>query len=230
MFAKLARIDIDNLRQQGFSPTDEEVIQLNDIAVRIENGKESTVVNRPRTAHAGSICLYEPTIGSLVWWNDFGKDAGQSDEQKMIVYFFMLAHAKDVKYLESLDNDAKILKEVKRWQKSVDATVGEMWRALLYVKRAYDFDCDEDTNEKLSDEDFMEKLWMNVIACAGALSVTPDQLKCVTQSELVNLLIQANLHVRIPMKTSVAKDYIEYRQLMRKIEDRHNKKEDKENG
>lgn len=66
----------------------------------------------------------------------------------------------------------------------------------------------------------MDTLWMNVIACAGALSVAPKDLMTVTHSELIALLIQANLHARFPMKQSVAKDYILYRQVMRKIEDR----------
>lgn len=61
---------------------------------------------------------------------------------------------------------------------------------------------------------------MNVIACAGALSVAPKDLMTNTQSELVSLLIQANLHARIPMRQSMAKKYIAYKQLIRQIEER----------
>lgn len=66
----------------------------------------------------------------------------------------------------------------------------------------------------------MNTLWMTVIASSGALGLSPDDLKTCTTSELVASLMQANLRARIPMKQSVAKDYIAYRQIMRKIEER----------
>ena len=69
----------------------------------------------------------------------------------------------------------------------------------------------------------LDQLWMNVIACAGALSVTPKDLMTVTQSELVALLVHANLHAKIPMKRSTAKHYIAYKQLLREIENRGKK-------
>lgn len=66
----------------------------------------------------------------------------------------------------------------------------------------------------------MDMMWYNVIAAAGALGVAPADLKTQTNSEILASLVQANIHARIPMKQSVAQDYIAYRQLMREIEDR----------
>lgn len=65
MLAETARLDLAALRAAGFSPTDEEIIKLNDIALRIEHGKDTTAVNAPRTAFAGNVVLHEPTIGAL---------------------------------------------------------------------------------------------------------------------------------------------------------------------
>jgi hypothetical protein len=61
----MVKTDLELLRKNGFSPTDEEVVKLNDIALRIEKGKEISPVNMPRIAHAGNITLHEPTIGSM---------------------------------------------------------------------------------------------------------------------------------------------------------------------
>lgn len=228
MFAKLARIDIDNLRQQGFAPTDEEVIKLNDIAVRIENGKETTAVNMPRVAKAGSVVLHEPTIGAMQWWYDYGRDSQFSSKMQMNTYFFMLANARDIEKLSKLTSPKDIQSAVKQWMKGVDATEGELWRALLYVKHA---DAGiEESNEEVNEEEVMRRLWMTVIASAGALGIVPEQLKTTTQSELVALLIHANLMAGIPMKQSVAKDYIQYKQLLRSIEDRCNKEKEGLNG
>lgn len=178
MFAKLAKIDIESLRQQGFSPTDEEVIKLNDIALRIESGKESTAVNMPRVAKAGSITLHEPTIGAMQWWYDYGHDSQFSSKQLMNTYFFMLANARNLEVLSQLTSPKDIQKAVKQWMKTVDATEGELWRALLYVKHA-EVDLGE-SKEEVREEDVMNRLWMTVIAAAGALGMVPDQLKTAT--------------------------------------------------
>lgn len=225
MFAKTAKIDLERLRSAGYEPTDEEVIRLNDIAVCIESGKETTVVNMPRVAYAGSVTLHEPTIGAIEWWHNYGRDAAWSTQGKMNTHFFMLAHAKDIELLNRLTRPSDIRNAVKSWMKTVDATDGELWRALLWVKAGQDIGevGEVKLGDSATDDEVMDKLWMTVIAAAGALGVVPDDLKTSTQSELVALLVQANLHARIPMKQSVAKDYIAYRQVMKQIEDRGKK-------
>ena len=35
----------------------------------------------------------------------------------------------------------------------------------------------------------MDMMWMTVIASAGALGLTPDDLKTTTQSEMVHLMV-----------------------------------------
>ena len=66
----------------------------------------------------------------------------------------------------------------------------------------------------------MNNLWGNVIIAAGVLGLSPNDLRTITQMELLNTLIQANLQSKIPMKKSVAQDYISYTQLIKKIESR----------
>lgn len=220
MFAKLAQIDLQNLRAAGYQPTDEDVVKLNDIAVKIETSKEPTVVNAPRAATAGSVTLYEPTVGALIWWNEIGKDSFSSDKIRLYGYFFMLANSRNVSYLQTLDNQKKTVAEVKKWVSGIDATDAELWRALLYVKRAYDFIDDDAVKNATEDEDFINSLWYQIIACAGASGIKPEDLMTQTQSNLVSLLVQANLHAKIPMKQSVAKEYIKYRQLIKEIEER----------
>lgn len=80
MFSELAKQDLISLRQQGFQPTDEDVIKLNDLAMKIEHGKDTTVANAPRIAFAGNVVLHEPTIGALQWWFNFGRNSAQSDK------------------------------------------------------------------------------------------------------------------------------------------------------
>ena len=75
MLTETAKNDLAALRAAGFAPTDEEVIKLNDLAIRIERGKETTPANMPRVAFAGNVVLHEPTTAAIEWWNDVGRDA-----------------------------------------------------------------------------------------------------------------------------------------------------------
>ena len=79
---------------------------------------------------------------------------------------------------------------------------------------------DAKIRSSLESEEAMDAMWYTVIAAAGAIGVAPDDLKTCTQSELVAALVEANLYARNPMKMSIAKDYIAYRQLLKEIEQR----------
>lgn len=220
MLSKIAKIDLEQLRKNGFNPTDEEIIKLNDIAIRIENGKNTTPANMPKMAFAGSVVFHEPTIGALEWWFNIGRDAFDSLSGQLFTHYFMLAHSRKLDVLTQLDNVKDIKKAVKEWKKKIDATEDELFRAMMYVKGENIDELHDEKKENLTDDEIMNKLWMTVISAAGALGVIPSDLKTITQSELVNTLIQANIHARIPMKSSVAKEYIAYKQLLKQIEDR----------
>lgn len=226
MLSKMAKSDLDALRQGGHHPTDEDIIRLNDLALKIERGKDTTPANMPRIAFAGNIILHEPTIGAMQWWNDYGQDACFSNKGRLMTHYFSLAHAKDVEYLNTLTKPSDIRKAVGEWKKKVDATEDELWRALCWVKYG-NGDIDENPNKEkilssLDDQEQMDMLWMSVIASAGAVGLTPDDLKTTTQSEMLQLMVQANLLAHNPMKQSVARDYIAYRQLLKKIEEQDN--------
>lgn len=223
MLTETAKNDLAALRQQGFKPTDEEIVELNDLAVRIERGKDTTPANMPRVGFAGNAVLHEPTVGALEWWNDYGQDADMIPDARMMTYFFMLAHARSLDYLATLQTPKDIRNAVKKWKKHIAATDKELWRAMMWVKYgANEVKAEYDARVKstIDSEEAMDALWYTIIAAAGALGVSPDDLKTCTHSELVATLVEANLYARNPMKMSIAKDYIAYRQLMKKIEER----------
>ena len=224
MLSELARSDLERLRRAGFSPTDEDIVRLNDLGVRIERGKDTTVANMPRVAFAGNVILHEPTIGALEWWHNFGRDAAWTTRGKLDTYFWCLAHAADPEAFENLEDAAKIRKTVRKWKCRVFATEGELWRALLWVKTGDRLDDrlpdSPGVTSSIEDDAAFDALWASVIAAAGALSMRPQDLRGVTRDTLTELLISANIHAKIPMKTSVAKDYIAYRKILKEIESR----------
>lgn len=221
MLSELAKTDLAALRQSGFSPTDEEVVKLNDLALEIERGRETTPANHPRFAFAGSVVLHEPTIGALEWWAQFGKDAAFTDGGRLMTYFFMMAHARNVEYLNTLERASDIRKAVKEWKRRVDATQEELWRACLYVKHGTESaGGDPVVYTSLDEDERMDVLWHDLIQAAGALHINPEDLKTQTHSALVDALIQASVFAHVPMKRSVAGNYIAYRQILKEIEAR----------
>lgn len=226
MISKTAMEDLKALRAGGYKPTDEEVIRLNDIGVRIEKGKDTTPANMPRVAFAGNVVLHEPTVGSVQWWLDYGRDAAYSDRGRLATYFFMLANAVDLDALFKLRLGDDIMKAVAEWTRKCTATDEELWRAMMWVKfgseDAADLLKDDGPKCSLDDDELEDSLWMQIIAAAGACGTPIESLRTRTRSELIGTLVQANLRARIPMKQSVAKDYMAYRRILRQIEDRGN--------
>lgn len=218
MFSKLAKTDIELLRQQGFTPTDDEIIELNDLAVKIEIGKDQTVVSAPRVCTVGNVTLYEPTIGSDIWWHEIGKNATENQTMLMFIHFFSLAHARNMELLSQLDKPKEILKVVKKWMRNLDISEAELWIATLYVKRLYDTEGNVD--DMLDDKDYMDYLYSNLILCAGQIGVKPEELYTQTHSSLYSLIVSANLHAKSSFKKSVASLYIKYKRIIRTIEDR----------
>ena len=230
MLSKIAKIDIETLRENGVEPTLEEIIKLNDLAIRIEKGRETSPQSSPRFAVAGNVVLHELTIGAEIWWNEIGKDVFITDKGKLNAYFFLHAMSRDVEGLNNLKTPKEIKQAVKAWLKKVEATESEMWRALLWVKFSNeDFNPMEtdyiEIENSLKDEARLELLWATVISSAGSLGIEPKQLLTLTQSQLTGILILSNMKAGIPMKQSVAKDYISYQQTLREIEDRQKQKE-----
>ena len=109
------------------------------MALKIETSFD-TSTHAPRTAIVGSynnntsICLHEPTVGALCWWYEFGSNASQDADDKLMIYFFMLANARDLDALNALKTPRDILRAVANWMRKCSATNEELWAGLLWVK------------------------------------------------------------------------------------------------
>lgn len=225
MLTKLAEEDLKSLRKMGCEPTDAEIVELNDLAIRIERGKFTTPANHPRIGFANDVVIHEPTIGALEWWNDYGKDAFIINRWRLYCYFFCLHHSRNLDILDKLHDRESIKTAVKKWVKTLNCTEVELWRAVLWVKfgdcEPYKITQDDYISNTLKNEQKMDLLWATVIAASGYTGLNTEELKTLTQSELYSTIIQSNLHAKIPMKNSIAEDYISYTQLLKKIEERH---------
>lgn len=229
MLAQTAKIDLAALRAAGCEPTDEQIVRLNDLALRIERGQETTPENHPRIAFAGNVVLHEPTIGAVEWWLQYGKRAANDPEDLLHVYFFMMAHARRLEVLDGLEAPGDVMKAVKAWMKKVDATDSELLRAMIWAKCG-DGDVPQPKSSLASslDSDMsLDLAYANLIAAAGLTHMLPDDLKTLTNSALTSMLVKVAAYAGQKLRKTVAEDYIAYKMVMKEIEDsKHKEKTD----
>ena len=146
-----------------------------------------------------------------------------------MVYFYMLAHATSIDVLFNLKTSKQILDAVKEWLKTVDATEQELWAGLMWVKYGDtpegEFAAEtlnkEDEEEEVDEEDREKSYLYSILLDAAALTgINPNDLKTQTVSNLDKMIIWAKRRAGYDVKPSIAKDYIAYKQMLKKIEER----------
>ena len=222
MFAELAKHDLARLRANGYDVTDEEVIALNDLAVQIESGKDTTVANHPRFAHAGNVVLHEPTIGALEWWWAYGHDAAWTSKGQLRTHFFMLAHSRDLGLLNSLQTASAINKAVRTWLKGVGATDDELLRAMMFVKHGVNWILPTEKPQPPDADKRLDHLFTLLSIAAGQTGIKPEDLKTQTETQLMQMLAMSG-KAGLQFKPSIATLYIRYQQMIRRIEERGKK-------
>lgn len=234
MFAEMAKTDLARLRAEGYEPTDEDVVRLNDLAVLIQHGKDTTAANHPRFAFAGNVVLHEPTIGALEWWWSYGHEAFWLDSWKLKTHYFMLAHSRRLDILEPLQRQADVRRAVKLWLRGVAATDDELFRALMYVKHGWDNAVATDGDERSQRPDAeheLDVLDALLASAAGKSGVPPSEIRTMTRLQSDALLRAACRAGELP-EPSTARLYFKYKAAVRAIEARGKKagKEAADNG
>lgn len=219
MFAELAKHDLEKLRAKGINPTDADVVRLNDLAVLLERGKETTAANFPRVAFAGNIALHEPTCAALAWWWQYGKDAFADVQSQLRTHYFAMAYARRPEVFRDLTEPKDIRRAVRTWLKGVGATDGELFRAMMYVKCGEVIAEDPDAKEP-DEGETLKRLEVLMLAASGDAGISREDAAGYTQSELVRLIDTAHRRAGKEIKPSTSKLYMRYMAALREIEAR----------
>jgi hypothetical protein len=138
MVADLARDDWEDLKAEGLNPTLDDFDRLNLLALRLEDGAETTPANHPRIGWAGDVPFHEPTACALMWLQDYASHVKCDAETRQMFFYFACAHATDPSVFATLEKPKDIEKAVKRWLRSVPCTEREMARACHYATWGFD--------------------------------------------------------------------------------------------
>lgn len=133
MVSELARGDWEDMRAAGLSPTLDDFDRLNQLALRLTDGPETTAANFPRVGWAGDVPFFEPTFQAFAWFHGFAARAAKDEETEFALWAFALAHARTPRFFEGLETPDAIERAATAWTKALPATRAEVARACRWA-------------------------------------------------------------------------------------------------
>lgn len=235
MVADLARDDFEDLKAEGLSPTLDDFDRLNQLALRLEDGAETTPANHPRIGWAGDAPFHEPTACALMWLQDYAGRVKCDAETRQTFFYFACAHATDPTAFTGLETPRAIEKAVKKWLRSVPCTEREMARACHYA--AWGFDDAEPAMSPMKMQHLrrtgktaavanLERLERILCAAAGQTGLSYLDLMAQTPSRLNALVVAAQIEAGATVSRDMAKAQVDYMTTLAEIRERLKRERD----
>ena len=219
MISQLAKEDLDDLRAEGLNPSDEDVIRLHALALKITDGPETTAYNLPRFAVAGGVVFWEPTVAALYWYN-YAKRYADDQAVEDWLFAFACAHGRERGFLDGLRDPEEIQCALGVFLHSCTATKAEVDNAVYYasvgikevkpekteIAKAREKKETPDERERKNFAAIEEKL----TAAAAATGLTFDDLMCQTPSRLRSMIYAAHVQAGMKMTKTSASAHADY--------------------
>ena len=138
MVSELAKGDFEDLQAQGLSPTLEDFDRLNQLALPLKDGAETTCANFPRVGWAGDIPFFQPTLAAFAWYHGYAVRVAKNEETEFTLWAFALAHGRERGAFAALTTADEIEAAVGKWVASLDVTHEEVMRACRYAAVGFD--------------------------------------------------------------------------------------------
>ena len=218
MISQLAKEDLEDLRGEGLTPTDEDVIRLHALALKITDGPETTAYNVPRFAVAGGVVFWEPTMAAHFWYA-YAKRYADDEQTEDWLFAFALAHGRERGYLDGLRDPEEIQCALGHFIASVTATKAEVENAVYYAAvgqvvkpEKTDIANAREKNETPDERERMNfaKLEETLSEAAAATGLTFDDLMCQTPSRLRGMIYAAHVQAGMKLTKTSARAHADY--------------------
>lgn len=228
MVSALAREDWEDMRAEGLAPTLDDFDRLNQLALRLTDGAETTAANFPRVGWAGDVPFFEPTFQAFAWYHGFARRTAADAETEGTLWAFALAHAREPHFFDALTTPEAIDAAASKWAASLPATRGEVSRACRYAALGFD---DARPEEKAPEADggpryradrsaaaeSLSALEEALARACAALHAAPDALKREAPSRCERLCEAAAVELGRPMRKDEARLRAEYGLALREM-------------
>lgn len=239
MVAELAREDYEDMLAEGLKPTLDDFERLNQLAVRLEDGAETTPANHPRIGWAGDVPFHEPTAAAIMWLQDYAIRASGDEETQQMFFFFACAHATDPAVFAGLETPKEIGKAVKKWLRTVPCTVREMERACHYAAWGLD-DAQPAMTPKRREylrrrnttaaADNLQKIERVLMAASASSGMAYFDLLACTPSRLNAMVVAVQVEAGEKVSRDMAKLQVDYSATLHEIRTRLEKEKETSNG
>lgn len=219
MTSQLAKEDLDDLRAEGLTPTDEDIIRLHALAARISDGPETTAYNAPRFAIAGGVVFWEPTLAAYFWYN-LAKTWADDAATENFLFAFACAHGREGKYLDTLHDPEAIQLALGVFISSLTCTATELERAISYVVLGLDHVEAEktgiakkrDAESRATDREFESLKYLEAVMteAAAATGMSYADIMQQTPSRLCSMIVAANIKAGMTMTRTSATAHASY--------------------
>ena len=235
MVAELAREDLEDMRAEGLNPTLDDFDRLNQLALRLEDGAETTPANHPRIGWAGDVPFHEPTAAALMWLQDYADHVLCDAQTRQTFFYFACAHARDPAAFDGLEKPRDIERAVKDWLRKTPCTEREMARACHYAAWGFDDAVPAQTERKMEylrrtgrtqAMENLARLERIVTQAAGATGLSYFDLMSQTPSRLNAMVVAAQVEAGATVSRDMAKAQVDYSATLREIRTRLEKERD----
>ena len=215
MVSELARGDWEELREQGLEPTLDDFDRLNQIALRLADGAETTAANFPRVGWAGDVPFFQPTYQAFAWYLTYCDRLSDSAERDA-AWFYALAHCREIGAFKSLTDRTSIKDAVNAWIASLPVTADEIRRACRYAASGFDdaeagqTDAEKAKTDEEKKNENLDALHRKLLAAAAASGVSPSELEAMTPAsirEIERVAKEKNGERLCLDKSAIQKDY-----------------------
>lgn len=220
MTSDLAAGDLEDLRAEGLTPTDDDVIRLHALALKISDGPETTAFNTPRWGTAGGVVFWEPTMAARFWYG-YAKQFADDQDTEDWLFAFACAKGRDRKFLDNLHDPEEIECALGCFLSSITATKDEVDRAVYFAtvgkddvepeKTEIQKQHEDEDNARTSREQRNFAALEEILSrAAAATGLTFDDLMLQTPSRLRGMIYAAHVQAGMEMTKTSAKAHAEY--------------------
>lgn len=201
MVSRLARGDFEDLQAQGLNPTLEDFDLLNQLAIPIESGAETTCANFPRVGWAEDVPFYQPTFAAFAWYHGYAARLADDDETANTIWWFALAHARSPGVFSALHTREEIERAVAEWVEGLTVTREEVMRAARYAVSgfapamgAHNGNPRCRSNRSAAAEN-LRRVEERIVAACAALKCPPDAIAGETPSRIDAICAAASVEL-----------------------------------
>ena len=223
------------MRAEGLNPTLDDFDRLNQLALRLEDGAETTPANHPRIGWAGDVPFHEPTAAALMWLQDYADHVKCDAQTRQTFFYFACAHATDPSAFDGLVTPRQIEHAVKKWLRSVPCTEREMARACHYAAWGLDDAVPAQTERRMEHlrrsgrtaaVENLARLERVMAQAAASTGLSYLDLMAQTPSRLNAMVVAAQVEAGATVSRDMAKAQVDYSATLNEIRARLTKERD----